>query len=246
MARVPELVLAIALWGALVAHGAAQDDEVDPLVQLQDELVENGQGVLLPLDGALDPPEAAALPELPTPPLESTVTDATVASDAVVEDATEGEETEPVAAAEPAEEVVAEEPAVEEVVAEEITQPVAEDVPAMEVTEEAGSLPQLDAIADIATAELGNPESIGPWRLWLATYRTIREAQTVWQQLAKDNRDILGDLLPVVVLKELGGESDTFFRLQAGPLPDEATAKARCEALGTRNLYCTVLGPQDG
>jgi len=256
MIRVPTLALAIALCAAPLAPAAAQGAEEDPLVQRLLDLEQSGQGVLLPLDGALDPPAPAetAPPELPTPPSEASLTGLAGAGDETVPGSA-GEppdEESPVAA--PAAATTEVEVAVEvdetAVVTEggETTEAAAgqEVAPAMEVTEEAGSLPALDAITDIATAELGNPESIGPWRLWLASYRTIREAQTGWQQLAKENRDLLGDLSPVIVMKELGGGGDTFFRLQAGPLADAATAGARCEALKARNLYCAILGPQDG
>jgi len=95
----------------------------------------------------------------------------------------------------------------------------------------------------LRTAELGNPESIGPYRLWLASFRTVREAKDGWRDLAMAQQDLLGDLTPIIVLKDLGAEEGTFFRLQAGPLQTQASAVARCDGLKDRGLYCTVLGP---
>jgi hypothetical protein len=122
-----------------------------------------------------------------------------------------------------------EETVVEEEVVEEPAAPEAEDL-------DAGPVP-------LKTAELGNPESIGPYRLWLASYRTVRQAKDGWQQLAMANPDYLADLTPIIVLKDLGGDEGTFFRLQAGPLQTQVSAVDRCEALQAEGLYCSVLGP---
>ncbi|MEM7122602.1 MAG: hypothetical protein AAF563_15070 [Pseudomonadota bacterium] len=99
------------------------------------------------------------------------------------------------------------------------------------------------AMVPLRTAELGNAESIGPYRLWLASYKTVRQAKEGWQQIALANQDLLADLTPIIVLKDLGQDEGTFFRLQAGPLQSQGTASARCTALVDRNVYCSVLGP---
>lgn len=236
-------VLTAMLVCALLGAGVKAHAQTEPAESLADrigELEASRQGVLLPLNGALDPefaeqPEAPPEAEGPTvvlapqsetemppsPPLEN----AGAATDALADG---GDEPTPA-------ELPAETPSVEE------------DAPAVvEDDAAAAMLPDLDGIDGLVVAELGNPDSIGPYRLWLASFRTVREAQAGWQQLAKDNRDVLGDLVPVIVMKELGGDSGTFFRLQAGPLPDEAQAESRCETLKSRTLYCAILGPDEG
>ena len=194
------------------------------------------QGVLLPLDGALDPVTEEALDTSPPevePEPDSMAGDGMAGDSGAAETGGDG--------AVPPDDTA--------VVVEVLTEA---DAPAETPEEdtgqaaEEGMLPELDAIDGVVVAELGNPDSIGPYRLWLASYGTIREAQAGWQQLAKDNHDVLGDLLPVIVLKELGGESGTFFRLQAGPLAEAALAESRCETLKSRALYCAILGPDDG
>jgi hypothetical protein len=95
----------------------------------------------------------------------------------------------------------------------------------------------------VANVELGDPDSIGPYRLWLASYRNKSEAQAGWEQMVKENPQVLANLVPVLVLKELGSDGETFFRLQAGPLQTEDNAEAACQSLQDMSLYCTVLGP---
>jgi len=226
--RILSAVLTCALLG-MAAGAYAQTELSNPQAQRIQELESTLQGVLLPLEGALDPVMPAQAETPPPEPVDDTmimdgeapagVDDATGDAPSLADVATVGEEALPEPEAPPDEPVQ---------------------------SSEGGTLPELDAIDGLVVAELGNPESIGPYRLWLASYGTIREAQAGWQQLAKDNRDVLGDLLPVIVMKELGGESGTFFRLQAGPLAEETLAEDRCETLKSRSLYCAILGPNDG
>lgn len=228
MNRAPVLaiVAACALWG-MVSHGHAQTEPESPQAQRIRELQTTLQGVLLPLDGALDPVTEETLA---TPPPEPEPEPAPMMDDGMA-----GEAAVPPDDAAAVEEILPEADAPVETPGEDTGQ-----------ADEEGMLPELDAIDGVVVAELGNPASIGPYRLWLASYGTIREAQAGWQQLAKDNRDVLGDLLPVIVMKELGGESGTFFRLQAGPLAEASLAESRCETLKARALYCATLGPDDG
>lgn len=243
-------VLAVMFACALLGVGPKAFAQTEPAQSLADrigELEASRQGVLLPLNGALDP-EVAEQPEAPPEPetqaaapqapsvILAPQSDAGVPPSPPLENAqSEGEA--------PADGT--DEPTLADLPAE--TPPVEEEAPAVvEDDAAAAMLPDLDGIDGLVVAELGNPDSIGPYRLWLASFRTVREAQAGWQQLAKDNRDVLGDLVPVIVMKELGGDSGTFFRLQAGPLSDEAQAESRCETLKSRTLYCAILGPDEG
>lgn len=144
----------------------------------------------------------------------------------------------------PAAAPVADEPDVEELAADETV------VGDLAVVTPADDQPDADEPDDMAiaavsprSAELGNPESIGPYRLWLASYKTAREAKDGWRILAEENQELLADLTPIIVLKDLGSDEGTFFRLQAGPLQTQASANTRCSALIQRDIYCSVLGP---
>ncbi len=244
------LIACVLLSAAAPLH--AQDETGETLLDRLRELEASRQAVIMPLNGALDPieeaqPEPPPAPETPavetlpqndadslaTPPLEGEAPGA----DSPLNTAVEPSLADAAVQTLPDDGAMDGTPDAEPVI----------DVPvAAEDDAAAAMLPDLDSIDGVVVAELGNPDSIGPYRLWLASFRTVREAQAGWQQLAKDNRDVLGDLLPVIVMKELGGDSGTFFRLQAGPLADEAQAQARCETLKSRTLYCAILGPEGG
>ena len=136
-------------------------------------------------------------------------------------------------------EVVADEPTPEEIVVEAVESKLPSEEPApgvvepepeeIVVAETVVDAPLVDepsedepetlvgAMVPLRTAELGNAESIGPYRLWLASYKTVRQAKEGWQQIALANQDLLADLTPIIVLKDLGQDEGTFFRLQAGP-----------------------------
>ena len=49
-------------------------------------------------------------------------------------------------------------------------------------------------VVGLQTAELGNPKSIGPYRLWLASYKTVRQAKEGWLELASARN---GTCLPI-------------------------------------------------
>jgi hypothetical protein len=233
---------------ALLTVGMQVRAQTEPLQTQADrlrELAASRQAVILPLDGALDP----VIAESPEQPEQSPPPEPEAPSVLVVPQSEPGTPPSPplegdAPAAEAAQEGL-DEPSIADVAAQEPSGD--SQVPAgQDDGADAAMLPDLDGIEGLVVAELGNPDSIGPYRLWLASFRTVREAQAGWLQLAKDNRDVLGDLLPVIVMKELGGDSGTFFRLQAGPLADEGQAQARCETLKSRTLYCAILGPDEG
>jgi cell division protein FtsN len=77
----------------------------------------------------------------------------------------------------------------------------------------------------------------------LGAYRKAPAADTGWRRLLKANRDLLGDLKPKVVRADLGADKGVFFRLRAGPLGDEAAAKALCARLKARRQDCFIVRP---
>ncbi len=77
----------------------------------------------------------------------------------------------------------------------------------------------------------------------LAAVRSLERAQGEWDRLRRMNADLLGKLALSVVKAELGPNKGVFYRLRAGPLADEATARALCANLTKRKVGCLVVRP---
>ncbi len=232
----------ITTFSVALVFGPALAQELTPDRLRVMEIVESGRGVLIPLNGALAPlPGSEEIEEvvdssveisdplLDTPPNEADVIAATDESETIVAAVSQEGIIEQ---AVPEAEIAEEEILVEEV---EAVMPEAPEAPEPPT--------DLTVPLQMANVELGDPASIGPYRLWLASYRNKSEAQEGWEQLVKENPQVLANLVPVLVLKELGDGGETFFRLQAGPLQSELEAEAACQSLQDMRLYCTVLGP---
>ncbi len=58
--------------------------------------------------------------------------------------------------------------------------------------------------------------------------------------MRKRNADLLGGLTLTVERADLG-EKGVFYRVQAGPVADEAAARKLCAALGERKQACLVV-----
>ncbi|MBC6440292.1 MAG: SPOR domain-containing protein [Rhodospirillales bacterium] len=235
--------IVVGLVLALTPAAWAQTDTTEAQRVL--EIVESGYGVLIPLEGALAPPESESAAD----PLLDQFEEAEeiTSSEEMVE--TEDEMSDDVSAmVETADADDAETMA--EMVVDDVDTTVVEVINEAAVTEEMASVetttlpepPAADAV-DSRTVELGDPELIGPYLLWLGSFRNMSEAQEGWDQLAKDHPDILGSLVPILVFKYLGTEEGTFFRFQAGPLQSEGEANDTCAALQAAPSFCTVLGP---
>lgn len=65
-------------------------------------------------------------------------------------------------------------------------------------------------------------------------------ARLAWQRKQTANRDVLGDLTPVVTRVDLGVKGIRY-RLKAGPLPDQTAAAQLCATLTTRHVACMVV-----
>lgn len=77
----------------------------------------------------------------------------------------------------------------------------------------------------------------------LGAYRKAPAADTGWGRLLKANRDLLGELKPKIVRVDLGAGKGVFFRLRAGPLDDEAAARALCARFKVRRQGCFIVWP---
>ncbi len=77
----------------------------------------------------------------------------------------------------------------------------------------------------------------------LAAFRSEAAADSAWRRLLAAHRDVLGKLDPSVERADLGAGKGVFFRLRAGPLDDDAAARALCARLKSRKLECFVVKP---
>lgn len=82
------------------------------------------------------------------------------------------------------------------------------------------------------------------YRIQLAASRTEGAVESEWDRLRRRHVDLLGELELQVTRIDLGAGKGIFFRLRAGPLADEASAKTLCERLKQRKLGCLVVKPE--
>jgi cell division septation protein DedD len=76
----------------------------------------------------------------------------------------------------------------------------------------------------------------------LLSSRSADEARNAWARLKDKNGDLLGTLSPTVARADLG-DRGTFYRLRAGPIADEAKARAICDSLAGRGASCIIVQP---
>ncbi len=81
--------------------------------------------------------------------------------------------------------------------------------------------------------------AVGPaMAVHLASYRDRDTLERGWRELRRKHPERLGALDVVVSRVDLGPEKGIFYRLKAGPLPDEVTAQELCRALQSAGQYC--------
>jgi len=79
------------------------------------------------------------------------------------------------------------------------------------------------------------------WRVQLASLSKQTDAEAAWARMQKRNPDLLGALQLQVQAAALS--KGTFYRVQAGPLPDRAAADSLCGSLKSRKQDCLVVAP---
>jgi hypothetical protein len=88
----------------------------------------------------------------------------------------------------------------------------------------------------------GSADLSGRWRIQLAALRDRTAVESEWSRLQKKYPDLLGALVLEVQKADLGTKG-TFFRMQGGPIADEASAKLLCAQLEQRKQGCLVVRP---
>jgi cell division septation protein DedD len=84
------------------------------------------------------------------------------------------------------------------------------------------------------------PGKLGGVRLQLGAVRSEGVARDEWDRIKRANPDLLGHLTAVAVRAELG-DKGVYYRIQAGPVADTATAQHLCGELKQRHLGCIVV-----
>jgi len=74
----------------------------------------------------------------------------------------------------------------------------------------------------------------------LASMGTLEMARQHWELLRAKNAELLGDMTLNVEEANLG-DRGTFYRIQIGPFPNEATAQDMCLQIKAQRLDCLVV-----
>ncbi len=120
-----------------------------------------------------------------------------------------------------------------------------EAAPAAPSTEEAlAAQPPVPAPAPPPPKAAPRPAAGGDFRVQLAAVRSPEQARAEWERLRRKNGDILRKLRLFITKADLGPEKGIYFRLRAGPLANEAEAKALCVILSERKIGCLVIRPK--
>jgi len=97
------------------------------------------------------------------------------------------------------------------------------------------------ATASAAPAPAASASAGGSAKVQLASLKEQSAAQSTWAALQKKFPSELGSLSASYERVELG-DKGTYYRLQAGPLKDRATAQALCQKLEAGKQGCIVVG----
>jgi sporulation related protein len=65
-------------------------------------------------------------------------------------------------------------------------------------------------------------------------------AREEWARIKRSNPDLLGRLTAVAIRADLG-DKGVYYRIQAGPVGDPATAERLCGELRQRHLPCIIV-----
>ncbi|WP_417805469.1 SPOR domain-containing protein [Thalassospira lucentensis] len=96
--------------------------------------------------------------------------------------------------------------------------------------------------AQNTTASATESAATGDFRIQMASLREKDRAAAEWKRLSSKNKDLLGNLKMFVQRTEIEGKG-VYYRLQAGPLADAASAEKLCADLKQRNVGCLIVRP---
>jgi hypothetical protein len=81
------------------------------------------------------------------------------------------------------------------------------------------------------------------YRLQLGALKTEDAAKAEFVRLQKAQPDVLGKLSLSISKVDLGGGKGIYYRIQAGPIANEAQATQGCATLKSRNVSCILIKP---
>jgi cell division septation protein DedD len=76
-------------------------------------------------------------------------------------------------------------------------------------------------------------------RLQLGSLRSEEAARQEWERIKHKNADLLGSLSASPIRADLG-EKGIYYRIQAGPVADPASAERICGELKQRSIGCII------
>jgi len=94
-----------------------------------------------------------------------------------------------------------------------------------------------------ARDKVGGPQRgsmAGAFRIQLGAFRSLTTAQRRWRGLKRKHASLLGRLNMVIERVDLGPRG-IFYRLQAGPIRAERTARGLCRSLVRRRVNCILV-----
>jgi len=77
------------------------------------------------------------------------------------------------------------------------------------------------------------------FRIQLAALKSEAEANKTWKRILSKHNDVLGSLTLHIVKADLGAQG-IYYRVQAGPFADKASAAAACDQLKSAGQQCLV------
>ena len=80
------------------------------------------------------------------------------------------------------------------------------------------------------------------YKIQLAAVRSEDAAVNEWKRISKKHPELMGRLSLMTQRADLGAQG-IFYRIQAGPLADEAAAKKLCADLAAKKVGCLVVRP---
>jgi hypothetical protein len=82
----------------------------------------------------------------------------------------------------------------------------------------------------------------GAYRIQLGSVSSEGQASKFWSAQREKNGDLLGKLALNVEKTSIGGK--VFYRIQAGPVKDAASARVLCDQLKQRQIGCIIVNPK--
>lgn len=84
--------------------------------------------------------------------------------------------------------------------------------------------------------------SLGPGiKVHLASYRSVQRANRGWEEVRKAHAKILGRFDHGLVRVDLGAGMGVYYRLLAGPMPNEPEAQQVCSSLRSQGRFCKLV-----